>query len=275
MNWIRAWRTDDDIQICRIITVMAWLRFGIIYTLAYVLADWLVPDGAVGKVWLRTAALSIPPALVIGAIVRRRSRWNGCQRVFWSTVAIGLVVSTVGFLGWTVDGLLAAREASSLEWHAVLALFGVVAPLLALLAQPHLGTRERAAATTAVDIAGIAVFTGFLFSYVVMGLTLTPGVTRSAPLSFLLLSELLQLLVLMGLLAAAGIARGTAWDTTYQRLALGMLVQFVARSLSNAEIWLGAYQNVALYDYTFIVPFFFYLWAVDAAPGVRDGDRVD
>lgn len=193
--------------------IMAWLWFGVIYTLAYLLVDWLVPDGAVGEVWLRTVALGIPPALVIGAIVRRRSRWVGCQWVFWSTVAIGLVVSTVGFLGWTVDGLLAAREASSLEWHAVLALFGVVAPLLALLAQPHLGTRERAAATTAVDIAGIAVFAGFLFSYVVLGLTLTPGVTQSAPLSFLLLSELLQLLVLTGLLAAAGVARGTGWDT--------------------------------------------------------------
>ena len=46
----------------------------------------------------------------------------------------------------------------------VFALFGTITPLFALLAQPHRGGRERLAATTAVDIAGIAVMTGFLYS---------------------------------------------------------------------------------------------------------------
>ena len=118
------------------------------------------------RTWFRAMAFVTPPGLAVSAIAARRNDWRGCQGVFWSTVGIGLTVSTIGFLGWTLDGFLLQRDPSPLEWHAVLALFGMAAPLLALLAQPHLGSREQAAAT-AVDI---AVFAGFLFSYVIMGM---------------------------------------------------------------------------------------------------------
>jgi CheY-like chemotaxis protein len=49
----------------------------------------------------------------------------------------------------------------------VFALFGNVASPFALLAQPHRGPRERVAATTAIDIAGLGVVTGFLYSHFV------------------------------------------------------------------------------------------------------------
>ena len=70
--------------------------------------------------------------------------------------------------------------------------------------------------------------------------------------------------------AAAWLTVDPAWRTTYQRLALGMAVQFVARSMTNAGLWLGGYQEVAFYDVTFIIPFFFFLWALEAAPASAD-----
>ena len=247
---------------------MSWLMLGFGYAVVYVVAEqWL--DVTVIGTWFRVMAFIAPPVLAISAIVARRDDWRGCQGIFWGTVGIGLTVSTVGFLGWTLDGFLLQGEPSPLAWHAVLALFGTAAPLLALLAQPHLGSRENAAATTAVDIAGIAVFAGFLLSYMVAGMA--AGQTAgSAQQSFILLSEFLLAVVLIAMAAAA---RGTvdpAWRTTYQRLALGMVVQFVARSLTNAGLWLGGYQGVAFYDVTFIIPFFFFLWALEAAPASAD-----
>ncbi len=244
---------------------MSWLVLGFGYALVYAIAEQWLLDGMWLATWFRAVAFITPPVLAIAAIARRRNDWQGCHRVFWSTVAIGLVVSTIGFLGWTLDGFLQGRDPSPLEWHAVLALFGTAAPLLALLAQPHLGSRERAAATTAVDIAGIAVFTGFLFSYVIMGLALAQT-AGSAQQSFVLLSEFLLAIVLIALAAAAFVASESAWRVTYQRLALGMLVQFVARSLTNAGLWMGGYDEAVFYDVTFIVPFFFFLWALEAAP---------
>ncbi len=248
---------------------MSWLTIGFGYIVVYVVAQQWLLDVTPAGIWLRAVAFVAPPVLAISAIVARRDDWRGCQGVFWVTIGIGLTVSTVAFLGWTVDGFLLQRTPSPLEWHAVLALFGTAAPLLALLAQPHLGSRDRAAATTAVDIAGIAVFTGFLFSYVIMGMAATQA-AGSAQQSFILLSDFLLAVVLIAMAAAARGTLDSAWRTTYQRLALGLLVQFVARSLTNAGLWLGGYQDVAFYDATFIIPFFFFLWALEAAPASAD-----
>ena len=74
-------------------------------------------------------------------------------------------MSGISVVGWSVDEMLLGIGTSWLGWHAVFALFGGVAPLLALLAQPHRGPREKVTATIAVDIAGIAVLTGFLYSH--------------------------------------------------------------------------------------------------------------
>ena len=248
---------------------MSWLMLGFGYVVASIVAErWLLDVAPVG-IWFRAMAFVAPPVLAVSAIVSRRNDWRGCQGVFWVTLGVGLTVSTIAFLGWTLDGYLLQRDPSPLEWHAVLALFGTAAPLLALLAQPHLGSREHAAATTAVDIAGIAVFTGFLFSYVIMGMAAVQA-AGSAQQSFILLSEFLLAIVLTAMAAATRGAVDSAWRTTYQRLALGMVVQLVARSLTNAGLWLGGYQNVAIYDVTFIIPFFFFLWALEAAPASAD-----
>src|SRR5262249_21194373 len=151
-----------------------------------------------------------------------------------------------------------------LAWPAVFALFGGVAPLFGLLAQPHRGTREPLAATTAIDIAGLAVVTGFLYSFFVTQPE-TGGVgAMSAQLK--LVSELQQMVVVVAMFPAMVVARHTPWREAYRRLALGALVAFVMLTLSNIEIARGVYRSGFVFDFTWILPFAFFPWAATAAP---------
>src|SRR5205823_6291343 len=137
-------------------------------------------------------ALVVPPMTAAAVIVRRRHAWRGCQWLFWSTIALGLAMSAMGLTGWAADELM-SHHTTWLAWPAAFALFGSVAPLFALLAQPHRGVRDPLAATTAVDIAGLAVVTGFLYSFFVVVPTGT-GATSAAgsPSSLVIVSELQQ-----------------------------------------------------------------------------------
>ena len=249
---------------------MGWLAAGVLYSLTYLLVGWWLREQLVALVYLRAAALLVPPLLAVIVIVRRRHLWAGCQWLFWATVVLGLMISAIGLVGWTIDAIQLARGTSWLGWYAVFLLFGGAAPLFALLAQPHRGRRERAAATTAVDIAGIAVLSGFLYSHVVTATWVTPARGDDLDLTLLLLSELQQFLVLAGMTAAALLARRQGWGATYRRLAWGMLVHFVALSLTNAEVWQVGYWSGSVYDCTLILPYFFYPWAVQVAPSSAD-----
>src|SRR5260221_13327944 len=151
-------------------------------------------------------------------IVRRRQTWSGCQWLFWSTIALGLAMSAIGLTGWAADELVLGHGAW-LAWPSIFALFGSVAPLFALLAQPHRGPRDPLAATTAVDIAGLAVVTGFLYSFFVISPEPTPGAIGTTAPSLLMVSELQQGIVLLGMIAATFAARRTPWRDTYRRLA--------------------------------------------------------
>ncbi len=245
---------------------MAWLSFGVLYSIAYALVGSFLRSNSAILPWFRVGALLVPPLAGVLVIVRRRHCWTGCHWLFWATIALGLVMSAIGVVGWTVDELLLGYSAPWIAWHAVFALFGGVAPLFALLAQPHRGIRENVTATTAVDIAGITVLTGFLYSNFVVG----PGassVSSGAPsASLLMLSELQQLLACVGMALAALVARDPAWGKTYRRMALGLLVSFVTLTLVNAEIWQGSYQSASLDEAFWILPFAFYPWAAAAAP---------
>jgi PAS domain S-box-containing protein len=248
---------------------MGWLAFGVLYAIGYAAVGWFLQDAPLALRWFRLPALLVMPLLGVLVIVRRRHVWSGCQWLFWATVALGLMMSAIGLVGWTADELLEGYETSWLGWHIVFALFGAVAPLFALLAQPHRGRREAAAPSTAVDIAGLAVVTGFLYSYFVM---VEDASARRAAVSFslVMLSELQQLLVAMGIAAAAMVARGSSWGATYRRLALGSLVHFAALTVSTLEIWQGGYRAGFVYDFVWIVPFAFYPWAARAAPASAD-----
>ena len=242
---------------------MRWLALGVVYSVAYGLAGFVWRDQPTFLGWFRAIALLVPPLTGALIIVRRRHTWIGCQWLFWATIALGLTMSAMGLTGWAIDELLFGHQ-SWLAWPAVFALFGNVAPLFALLAQPHRGPREPLAATTSVDIAGLAVVTGFLYSFFVS--TPESGNTGQASTSLLLVSELQAAVVACGLVAAVVAARGTPWQVTYQRLALGAIVSFVTLTISNIETQQAEYQSVFVYDFTWILPFAFFPWAAASAP---------
>ncbi len=244
---------------------MNWLAFGVAYSVGYAIAAMMLADQPSLLSWFRACALFVPPLTGAVVIVLRRRRWVGCQWLFWSTIALGLVMSAIGLTGWAADELFSKRE-TWLAWPAVFALFGGVAPLFALLAQPHRGAREPLAATTAVDIAGLAVVTGFLYSFFVT----TPTSDGISPL--LLVSELQQVLVVGGMVAATFLARRTPWRDTYRRLAYGSFVGLAMLTLSNIEAGRGMYRAADVYDFTWILPFAFLPWAASLAPASDRGE---
>jgi PAS domain-containing protein len=243
-----------------------WLLFGILYSSVYAVTGWLLRDQPSILGWFRAIALLIPPMTGVFVIVRRRDSWTGCQWLFWATIALGLTMSAIGLTGWAADELVFGRD-TWLAWPAVFALFGAVALLFALLAQPHRGAREPLAATTAIDIAGLAVVTGFLYSFFVTEPDGGGGAT-----SLTLVSELQQGLVLAGMIAATVVARTTPWKQTYRRLALGAFVGFVTLTLTNIEIAQGIYRSGFVYDFTWILPFWFLPWAAATAPASEHTD---
>src|SRR5688500_3072281 len=224
---------------------MGWLGLGVAYSILYaVVGAYLRPYSQVLP-WFRIVALLLPPLLGVLIIARRRHTWAGCQWLFWATLALGLVMSSISVVSWSVDEMMIGIGTSWLGWHAVFALFGGVAPLLALLAQPHRGPREKVTATIAVDIAGIAVLTGFLYSHFVVAADSSLA-ARGTSASLLLLSELQQFLVCIGMAIAAIFTPDSAWKQVYRRLAIGLWISFITLTLGNAEIWQGFYQTASL-----------------------------
>lgn len=243
---------------------MGWLALGVTYSVVYAVAGAYLRPFPDVLPWFRIVALLLPPLTGVAMIARRRHTWVGCQWLFWATLALGLLMSAISVVGWSIDEMMIGVGTSWLGWHAVFALFGGGAPLLALLAQPHRGAREKVTATIAVDIAGIAVLTGFLYSHFVVAAD--PSVARGSSASLLLLSELQQFLVCLGMAIAAIFTPDAEWKQVYRRLAIGLCISFITLTLSNAEIWQGYYQSASLGDAMWILPFAFYPWASSAAP---------
>jgi PAS domain S-box-containing protein len=244
---------------------MAWLAFGVVYSIGYAVVGWLMRGQPAAWSWFRAVALLIPPMLGAGVVFTRRQTWRGCQWLFWATIALGLTMSAIGLTGWAADELMFKRQ-TWLAWPAVFALFGAMAPLFALMAQPHRGAREPLAVTTAVDIAGLAVVTGFLYSFFVVAPDGSASQGALASASLRLVSELQQVLVFVGLVGAAIMGWRTEWRSTYRRLALGAFVSLVTLTLSNVETAMVEYHSAFMYDLTWILPFAFYSWAASHAP---------
>src|SRR5688572_11862755 len=102
---------------------MTWLAIGVVYSLAYVTAGSLLDGHPTTQLWFRAVALLLPPLAGVLVVVLRRHTWTGCQWLFWATIVLGLMMSAIGQLGWTVDELMLGRVTSWLGWHAVFALF--------------------------------------------------------------------------------------------------------------------------------------------------------
>jgi PAS domain S-box-containing protein len=198
-------------------------------------------------------------------IVRRRSVWTGCQRLFWDVIAVSMLFWIVGHLGWAYDQLI-LNEQSWLKWHALFSLSAGIGPLIALLTRPHRGPRAGLVAPAAMTISAYWLLAVFLYSYFVLVPSLIPEAAPAAQQRLLHFVQTNRMLLFAGMTAAVWLARGTDWRLTYLRLAVGVGAGFVLRLDTNLAISRGVYQVGSLYDLAWIAPWLCYAWAAAEAP---------
>ena len=214
--------------------------------------------------------LLLPPLAVVVVILRRRRDWAGRQRLFWDTIAIGMVLWCIGHVGWAF-GEIVLKRPSWLQWHTLFSLCGGVAPLLALLARPHRGVRADLASRTALDIAGWGLFSSFVFTYFVMIPSVLPRAGDNPQFTLVVIAQLLRLVLLIALTSTVWIARRSPWRYTYYKIAFGVAIGFVLRIDTSLAILSGQYQSGTIRDLAWIIPFLCYVWAaVDAPPSRAD-----
>jgi two-component system NtrC family sensor kinase len=203
--------------------------------------------------------------LVIFAVLKRRHERAGCQRLFWDAIAIGMALWSIGHIGFAFDDLV-LRDPSWLRWHTLFSLCGGIAPLIALLALPHLGPRRSALTAATLDLAGSGLLAIFIYTYFVLVPSLLPEIRPGTQSTLLLLVQLNRLALFSAVLVAMWFARTTAWQSTYGRLAIGIGLGFVLRIGTNLAIERGDYQSGMLHDLAWLVPWLCYSWAAWEAP---------
>ena len=206
-------------------------------------------------------------------IVRRRREWAGCQRLFWDTIAIGMILWSIGHAGWAF-GEIVLRRPTWLQWHTLFSLCGGAAPLIALVARPHRGVRMHLVSRTALDIAGCGLLAAFFYTYFVMIPSVLPASEGNAPVTLLLIAQALRFVMLLAMVLTAMRARGTAWHRPLLMLALGVAIGFFLRIDTSLAILSGVYRSGTWRDLAWIVPFLCYAWAALEAPAspVEAGD---
>jgi PAS domain S-box-containing protein len=210
--------------------------------------------------------LLIPPLVAVLVIAFQRRRWHGCQGLFWLAIALGTVIAALGQSGAAVERLWSDGVGAWPGWRAVLGLFGFVAPLVALLSQPHRGPRVGAVPSTAIDIAGVTILMGLLYAYFVAAPSVG-GEPRGLVELSLLTFSLLQQFVVAAVLGFAFFAhRSTPWGATYGRLAGGATVACVALGWGVMASGRGPGGAGPASAAAWVVPFLAYGWAAARAP---------
>ena len=179
---------------------------------AHTAAGRLLQGHPTALLWFGNAALLVPALLLAVLVFRRRRDWSGCQWIFWATFALGMILWSVGHVGWAID--YARGRTPWLNWHTGFTLVGGLAPLLALLARPHRGPRPSLATSVAVDIAACAILAGFGYAY----FFLVPNLERTlqdVPPSFLIGIQAQRVLLFLAMAWAAWTARGTDWSAPW------------------------------------------------------------
>ena len=220
-----------------------------------------------------TIGLLVPAATVSIVVLRRRRQWAGCQRVFWDTIAIGMVLWCIGHVGWAF-GEIVLRRPSWLQWHTLFSLCGGAAPLIALIARPHRGVRAHVASRAAFDIAGWGLFAAFFYTYFVMIPSVVPQEGGRAELTLVLMAQALRFVMLAALCATAWAARRTRWAPAFTTLAAGVGIGFFLRIDTSRAILSGSYQSGTFRDLAWIIPFLGYTWAALQAPASPAEDAV-
>jgi len=253
---------------------MQVIQAAAVYTAVYLLASWLA-DGTAAGVWVRAAGPLLPALAAVAVIARRRADWQGAQSVFWTVVATGLAIWSVGHIGFVRANLLQGTIPDWLDWHTTFSLVGGgAAPLLALLARPHRGRRPFAVPAITLDIASLAVLFLFIYAYFVLAPNLGAS-PRVAEQSLQIVIVIQRALVL----AALGLTWWNARGTGYARIFAGLLIALGAGLVFRTALSLQVLRDAlppdaltqAVLDLAWIIPYFGWVWAATTAPASAEG----
>ncbi len=215
--------------------------------------------------------LLLPALTFCAVVVRRRREWAGAHRLFWDAFLIGIVLWSLGHVGWAFSDLVLNRPAW-VQWHTMFSLCGGIGPLVALIARPYRGVRRDAVGATAVDLISYGMLVAFVYAYFV----LVPSVVTTAARTEVVLLALVQmyrLVLVIALAASAWAARRTPWFFAYACMTTGVFLGFFLRISTSLAITNGAYHSGTLFDLAWIVPYLSYVWAALEAPASpRAGD---
>ena len=243
---------------------MLYLTVGFAYVVLYAVIGGVLRNHASALAIFGTIFLPLPAIATCAAILWRRRRWIGCQRLFWDTVGIGLALWTIGHLGWAYETYVRKHEAW-VQWHTLFSLCAGIAPLIALFARPHRGARPYALAKVSFLLAGYGLAAAFIYAYFVLVPPLVPG-GGDAEMTLLQFVQVNRALMFVCMTTVMIVARRTPWFQAYRWMAIGTGVGFLLRIFTSQAIARGAYQSGTVYDLAWLVPFLCYLNAVLAAP---------
>jgi PAS domain S-box-containing protein len=234
---------------------------GVAYVVAFAVAVLALSSQPSAAVLIGHAGLLLPPLTFAWLVLRRRREWRGCQRLFWATAAIGAVLWVVGHLGWAYDHF-SGYPAPWLRWHTVFTLCGGIAPLIALVARPHLGARASALSSVGLGLGSFGLLAVFIYAYFVLvpSLLVSESEARTALLALIQVNRGLLLVALLLTLAAAW---RTRWRRIFLYLSAGAALGFLLRAATSLAIVRGDYSVGTLYDLAWIAPWV--AWAMAAA----------
>jgi PAS domain S-box-containing protein len=244
---------------------LRYLLSGILYVGVYMLLAVVFRDHRLAQAIFGNVGLLAPPLTFCIIIVRRRSEWRGVQRLFWDTCLLGMVMWSVGHVGWAFSDLVLQRV-SWVQWHSLFSLCGGLGLLVALAARPHLGPRENATGAIAVTLVSYAMLGGFIYAYFVLVPSVMPSGAPGAERTMLALVQIQRLLLFLATGAAAYVSRRTAWAPTYRLLLIGATAGFFLRLLTSLAIAGGSYHSGSLFDLAWIIPYLFDVWGALSAP---------
>ncbi len=246
------------------------------YTAVYLLATWLAGDTP-AAFWIRSAGPLLPALAAIAVIVLRRADWQGAQSVFWTVIAAGLTIWSIGHVGFVHANMAHGTLPDWLDWHTTFSLVGGgAAPLLAFLARPHRGRRPFAVPAITLDIASLAVLLLFVYAFFVLAPNLGAS-PRIAEQSLQVVIVVQRLLVLTVVSLALFSARGGPYARVFAGLLIALTVGVFFRTALSWQVLRNALPIAALpqavLDLAWIVPYFGWTWAAYVAPASSDVDE--
>jgi hypothetical protein len=92
-----------------------YLSIGLGYLIVYAAIGAALAGFPTARSLYGAIGLLLPAAAIVIVILKRRRHWAGCQRLFWDTIAIGMVLWSIGHIGWAFGEVVLKRP--SWRWR--------------------------------------------------------------------------------------------------------------------------------------------------------------